>query len=277
MTDFENAAFSVFIVLLTRAIISFDLNFYMPISKVCPDPDKQKTAADVEVDENMQKAQERDGAQRNEYFFRKNIFPLDRPRSNYNMTSRPQSPPGRPLSHRSSQSNFASSSRRQSFGDRTPVTPVSTNGHSHARDSSCASTRCPSPQEEEEAYTDECAAMTIDEVINGKGESFPGLMGVVNAYLNSLNVDVGTKCELRRYLDIIKMRAKGPSQRDSHYGIITDSQGSSSLRQRGSGTSSSRIRRTNTTRWSRRKSITIWPKLLTKCGLSNMNYRPVLS
>jgi len=33
-TDFENAAFSVFIVLLTRAIISFDLDFYMPISKV---------------------------------------------------------------------------------------------------------------------------------------------------------------------------------------------------------------------------------------------------
>jgi glutamate--cysteine ligase catalytic subunit len=35
-TDYENAAFSVFIVLLTRAIISFDLNFYMPISKVSP-------------------------------------------------------------------------------------------------------------------------------------------------------------------------------------------------------------------------------------------------
>ena len=34
MTDFENAAFSIFIVLLTRAILSFDLNFYMPISKV---------------------------------------------------------------------------------------------------------------------------------------------------------------------------------------------------------------------------------------------------
>jgi hypothetical protein len=34
MTDFENAAFSVFMVLLTRAIISFDLNFYMPISLV---------------------------------------------------------------------------------------------------------------------------------------------------------------------------------------------------------------------------------------------------
>jgi glutamate--cysteine ligase catalytic subunit len=34
LTDFENAAFSIFIVLLTRAILSFDLNFYMPISKV---------------------------------------------------------------------------------------------------------------------------------------------------------------------------------------------------------------------------------------------------
>ena len=36
MTDFENAAFSVFVVLLTRAILAFNLNFYMPISKVRP-------------------------------------------------------------------------------------------------------------------------------------------------------------------------------------------------------------------------------------------------
>lgn len=34
MTDYENAAFSIFIVLLTRAILSFKLNFYMPISEV---------------------------------------------------------------------------------------------------------------------------------------------------------------------------------------------------------------------------------------------------
>ncbi len=51
--------------------------------------------------------------------------------------------------------------------------------------------------------------MSMDEIINGRGDSFPGLMGVVNAYLNSLNVDVATKCELRRYLDLIKYRAKG--------------------------------------------------------------------
>lgn len=34
ITDFENAAFSIFIVLLSRAILSFGLNFYIPISKV---------------------------------------------------------------------------------------------------------------------------------------------------------------------------------------------------------------------------------------------------
>lgn len=34
ITDFENAAFSVFMVLLSRAILSFGLNFYIPMSKV---------------------------------------------------------------------------------------------------------------------------------------------------------------------------------------------------------------------------------------------------
>lgn len=33
-TDFENAAFAVFIVLLSRAIMEYQLNLYMPISKV---------------------------------------------------------------------------------------------------------------------------------------------------------------------------------------------------------------------------------------------------
>lgn len=34
ITDFENAVFAVFVVLLSRAILSFNLNFYIPISKV---------------------------------------------------------------------------------------------------------------------------------------------------------------------------------------------------------------------------------------------------
>jgi hypothetical protein len=35
MTDFENAAFAVFIVLLSRAIMSMNVNLYIPISKAC--------------------------------------------------------------------------------------------------------------------------------------------------------------------------------------------------------------------------------------------------
>ncbi|KFM58894.1 Glutamate--cysteine ligase catalytic subunit, partial [Stegodyphus mimosarum] len=34
MTEFENAAYVVFIVLLTRVILTFQLNFLIPVSKV---------------------------------------------------------------------------------------------------------------------------------------------------------------------------------------------------------------------------------------------------
>lgn len=34
LTDFENAAFTVFVVLITRVLLAFDLSFYIPLSKV---------------------------------------------------------------------------------------------------------------------------------------------------------------------------------------------------------------------------------------------------
>uniref|UniRef100_A0A0K8TTX2 Glutamate--cysteine ligase n=1 Tax=Tabanus bromius TaxID=304241 RepID=A0A0K8TTX2_TABBR len=58
LTDFENAAIVCFIVLLTRVILSFQLNFLIPISK---------------VDENMQKAQKRNACQSEKFWFRKYI------------------------------------------------------------------------------------------------------------------------------------------------------------------------------------------------------------
>ncbi|KAI9203672.1 glutamate-cysteine ligase-domain-containing protein [Polychytrium aggregatum] len=66
LTDFENAAFSVFVVLLTRAILSYDLNFYIPLSQ---------------VDENMKKAHSRAAVTEQKFWFRKNIFGGDRPSS----------------------------------------------------------------------------------------------------------------------------------------------------------------------------------------------------
>ena len=54
LTDFENAAFTVFCVLVLRVLLSFDLNIYMPMSK---------------VQENMQAAHVRDAATRPEAFW----------------------------------------------------------------------------------------------------------------------------------------------------------------------------------------------------------------
>lgn len=149
ITDFENAAFSIFMVLVTRAILSFDLNLYIPIKK---------------VDENMERAHAVDAVLGQKFFFRKNPFPTRPSRANtvFGDDSRPGSAyPSRP---------------------GTPVGPVE----------------------------DEFEEMTIDEIINGidNGE-FPGLIPIVESYLDSVNVDVHTRCELATYLRLISQRASG--------------------------------------------------------------------
>ncbi|KAI8943018.1 Zn finger-containing GTPase- Activating Protein for ARF, variant 2 [Plenodomus lindquistii] len=148
ITDFENAAFSIFIVLLTRAILSFNLNFYIPITL---------------VSENMETAHIRDAVSTQKFWFRKN--PFSSHRAGGNGTSTPADASSRPA---------------------TPVGPVE----------------------------DEYEQMTINEVINGQVSAdgsggFPGLIPLVESYLNSMNVDVETRCDLATYLDLIRKRANG--------------------------------------------------------------------
>lgn len=58
--------------------------------------------------------------------------------------------------------------------------------------------------------SDEYELMTINEIINGApGKGFPGLLGLVNSYLNTLNIDIETRCEISKYLELIKKRANG--------------------------------------------------------------------
>ncbi|KAI4597455.1 Zn finger-containing GTPase- Activating Protein for ARF [Pestalotiopsis sp. 9143b] len=147
ITDFENAAFAVFMVLITRAILSFDLNFYIPIAK---------------VDEGMETAHARDAVLEKKFYFRKNPFPA------------------RPT--------------RSAMGSGTSTPMIS---------------RPPTPTGPVE---DEYALMTIDEVINGSASEdhdFPGLIPIVESYLDSVNVDVQTRCELDTYLNLIRRRASG--------------------------------------------------------------------
>jgi len=56
-TEFENAAYSIFIVLVTRVLLSYNLNLTVPISQ---------------VDENMKRAEKRDAVNTQKYFFRTN-------------------------------------------------------------------------------------------------------------------------------------------------------------------------------------------------------------
>ncbi|XP_057198518.1 glutamate--cysteine ligase catalytic subunit isoform X2 [Triplophysa rosa] len=59
LTDFENSAYVVFIVLLTRVILSYKLDFLIPLSK---------------VDENMKVAQKRNALREGMFYFRKDVF-----------------------------------------------------------------------------------------------------------------------------------------------------------------------------------------------------------
>ncbi|EOD23039.1 gamma-glutamylcysteine synthetase, partial [Emiliania huxleyi CCMP1516] len=58
LTDFENAAFTTFVVLVSRVILAFDLNLYLPLTK---------------VDENMRRAHLRDAVLQQRFWFRKHM------------------------------------------------------------------------------------------------------------------------------------------------------------------------------------------------------------
>ncbi|KAJ5651833.1 hypothetical protein N7507_009259 [Penicillium longicatenatum] len=155
ITDFENAAFSIFIVLVTRAILSFDLNFYIPI---------QRTT------ENMETAHARNAVLDHKFYFRKDPFSARTPKVS---------------TQQSSDGSTFSSTTSSAINTPPPSPPLG-------------------PVEVEYEL------MTISDIINGSTDgSFPGLIPLVESYLNSVNVDVETRCFLASYLDLIRKRADG--------------------------------------------------------------------
>jgi len=64
LTDFENAAFSAFIVLITRVLLVFDLDFKVPLSK---------------VDDNMNRAQTPNSVSEEKFWFRGHVLPSRKP------------------------------------------------------------------------------------------------------------------------------------------------------------------------------------------------------
>ncbi|NXP65807.1 GSH1 ligase, partial [Chloropsis cyanopogon] len=136
LTDFENSAYVVFVVLLTRVILSYKLDFLIPLSK---------------VDENMKVAQKRDAVRQGMFYFRKDI----------------------------------------------------------CKGGNAVLDGCGSAQNGTGTNTEEYTLMSIDTIINGKEGVFPGLIPILNSYLENMEVDVDTRCTILNYLKLIKKRASG--------------------------------------------------------------------
>lgn len=120
LTDFENSAYVVFVVLLTRIILSFNINLIIPISN---------------VEENMKNATKRNAVNEQQFHFR-NFFLIGEESENVEL-------------------------------------------------------------------------MSIDKIINGEENGFPGLIPLIRCYLISMCVDVETCCTINRYLTLISKRASG--------------------------------------------------------------------
>ncbi|KAE9547162.1 hypothetical protein FO519_009626 [Halicephalobus sp. NKZ332] len=130
LTEFENAAYCCFVVLLTRVIASRKFNFVVPISK---------------VDENMARAQKRDAVLKEKFHFRLNI------------------------------KNSGKAGK-----------------HRVAEDPHLGT-----------------AEMTVDEIVNGNGKGFLGLVPLIYQYLDETDLDVNTRSTITQYLSFIQKRASG--------------------------------------------------------------------
>ncbi|GMH63001.1 hypothetical protein TrST_g9911 [Triparma strigata] len=174
LTDFENSAFTVFIVLATRAILAFDLNLYLPLSR---------------VDANMQRAHSRDAARTGKFFFRRHMAPLELGDKGYGEVYEP--------AHHTSSSKTPPPSNPC---DGVKEEEDSTGASNHRRRAPCATGGM-----EENSYEE----MTMSEIMNGKGSYFPGLVPLIYAYLELIKCEGQPFERINQYLDLIKKRSNG--------------------------------------------------------------------
>jgi len=184
LTDFENAAFATFVTLLTRVILTFDLNLYIPLSK---------------VDANMQRAHGRNAAVKGKFFFRRHMAPLEKGEDGYDeqyvsmfstaVNGYKANANGRLPTIRSSGNltEPSSSDDRNGISEKRRVAPNASGGA------------------EENSYEE----MTMGEIMMGKGDYFPGLIPLVHAYLDYIQCDSVTQERVTTYLDFIEKRATG--------------------------------------------------------------------
>jgi len=179
ITDFENAAFTVFMVLLSRCILAFGMNLYIPISK---------------HDENLVTAHQRDAVRQGKFWFRKHIFSREAELS---------------CSVRCHYRCACGSEHCVSFQSLNAGSPA---GSQSSPSQSCPFRFCTDPDPEA------MELMTIDEIMNGKPccekhafrKAYPGLLTLVRVYLDAIpGLDRATRMRLGAYLDFVAARSSG--------------------------------------------------------------------
>ncbi|KAI4269972.1 MAG: hypothetical protein L6R38_007273 [Xanthoria sp. 2 TBL-2021] len=232
MTDFENAAFAIFMILLSRTILHFDLNLYMPIST---------------IDKNMEKAHARDAINHQRFHFRAN--PLLGSRLHPTVTN--ASPEIPTLSQDTvqcdpdfiaeciSSNNSESSSTAGALSSTTSLSSISSStppSANHPLTSkrtlpndvepvddqpskrSCSTNDIGNPSEGSNATDssdDEFPLRTISALINGDPSpsstlGFPGFIPLIKRYLDEINtLDYPARAKIDEYLSLISARASG--------------------------------------------------------------------
>ncbi|ELK30655.1 Glutamate--cysteine ligase catalytic subunit [Myotis davidii] len=166
LTDFENSAYVVFVVLLTRVILSYKLDFLIPLSK---------------VDENMKVAQKRDAVLQGKFYFRKDICKG----GNAVVDGCGKAQQGAELAAE----------------DHEEYALMSIDTIINGKVGSCAPTACRSADTHRQG-THGISCFVQEGV-------FPGLIPILNSYLENMEVDVDTRCSILNYLKLIKKRASG--------------------------------------------------------------------
>lgn len=171
----------------------------------------------------MDRAQKRDAVNQQKFYFRKNVLP-----------------PGRNIDSLYTKSgtchcgcNGSSNTDVSALGDvndSVPSSPCSEQSLPSYKDKvlrNCFPDVEPPSTLERPPIETEYEEMSINEIINGKvrffsikrsviliirsivQDQFPGLLGVVNTYLNSLDVETHVKDRIHNYLNLIKSRSDG--------------------------------------------------------------------
>ena len=173
LTDFENAAYSVFIVLVTRVILAFDLNLYVPLSK---------------VGENMKRAHERDAVLKSLFYFRRNIAPPQTPQTG-SVDSQILDP--------------GAAKEKQELSPTVEKLEALGLNYDFSECDSCYAI-------EGDGVDDSFEEMTMEEIIMGKESiDYPGLIPLVYAYLDHIRCPREVSDQVGRYLELIERRARG--------------------------------------------------------------------